>query len=260
MDRDNKSLQKAVTNLVVDLHPDKISQLASLIKKNSENIESQIIAWATKFSSKSKMDDLLNAWLSLDISPDEVAGMLNGASYAYHKAKLEQSIELVWTGPATGLVPTRKTEQALLEVINTASDELFLTSYVAYKVELIMDALKRALVRGVGISILLESSDEYGGSITLDAIKNMQKYLPKSQIYYWSKKEDIFIDGKVHAKVVVADEKICFISSANLTGYAMEKNMEAGILIQGGETPRQLHQYLKALITTGVINCTTQNQ
>ena len=54
-------------------------------------------------------------------------------------------------------------------------------------------------------------------------------------------KEEPFAGGKVHAKVAVSDEKMCFISSANLTGHAMEKNMEAGVLIRGGSIPSNLH-------------------
>jgi len=33
----------------------------------------------------------------------------------------------------------------------------------------------------------------------------------------------------------------------------MEKNMEAGVLIKGGSTPKSLHRHLEALETTLVI-------
>ena len=59
--------------------------------------------------------------------------------------------------------------------------------------------------------------------------------------------------ARVHAKVAVADENFCFVSSANLTGHAMEKNMEAGVFIRGGATPRDLHSHLEALETTHVV-------
>ena len=54
-------------------------------------------------------------------------------------------------------------------------------------------------------------------------------------------KTEEFIDGRVHAKIAVADGNSCFITTANLTGYAMEKNIKVGGgLISGGELPRQL--------------------
>ena len=81
----------------------------------------------------------------------------------------------------------------------------------------------------------------------------MKSALPSVRIYSWIDKADAFAGGKVHAKVSVADEVFCFISSANLTGHAMEKNMEAGVLIRGGATPRSLHRHLEALVTTHVI-------
>jgi phosphatidylserine/phosphatidylglycerophosphate/cardiolipin synthase-like enzyme len=46
----------------------------------------------------------------------------------------------------------------------------------------------------------------------------------------------------VHAKIAVTDEEFCFISGTNLTGHAMERNMEAGVLIKGGAIPPHASQ------------------
>ncbi|MBO6824472.1 MAG: hypothetical protein JJ883_19345 [Thalassospira sp.] len=151
------------------------------------------------------------------------------------------------------VVATRKTEQALLQVIKTAKKKFFLTSFVAYDVASILTALAEATERGVEISMLLESSDAHGGGVSVDAIGHMKKALPSAKVFYWREKTDAFFGGKVHAKVAVADEVLCFLSSANLTGHAMEKNMEAGVLIRGGDIPRKLHQHLEALITTKIL-------
>jgi phosphatidylserine/phosphatidylglycerophosphate/cardiolipin synthase-like enzyme len=176
-----------------------------------------------------------------------------GAAAAYNQARAEQEIELVWTGPSSKLIATRKTEQALLHVIDAAAHRLFMTSFVAYDVASIMAALKRASDREVAISMLLEASDKHGGTVSIDAIGKMKAALPTARVYSWSEKDGGFAGGKVHAKVAVADEQFCFVSSANLTGHAMEKNMEAGVLIRGGATPRDLHRHLEALVTTHVI-------
>lgn len=179
--------------------------------------------------------------------------MLIGANAAYHHAKAEQEIELVWTGPSSKLIATRKTERALLQVIDSATSKLFITSFVAYNVSSIMKALEKAAERGVVISMLLEASEKDGGGVSIDAIATMKSALPAARVFSWAEKGDGFSGGKVHAKVAVADECFCFISSANLTGHAMEKNMEAGVLIKGGATPRDLHRHLEALETTLVI-------
>lgn len=58
----------------------------------------------------------------------------------------------------------------------------------------------------------------------------------------------------MHAKVIVADGHTCFITSANLTGFAMERNIEAGVLITGGGIPEALSEHLHSLINTNIIS------
>ena len=179
--------------------------------------------------------------------------MLLAAGHVFTQATNQQSTELVWTGPTTPFVSARRTEQALLQVINAAEKILFLTSFVAYDVSTIVKALNAANDRGVVISMLLELSQDHGGSITFDAIGKMRTLVPTARLYAWRDKADPFADGRVHAKVAVADGSMCFITSANLTGHAMEKNMEAGILISGGDIPRLLKDHLSALVDMRLI-------
>lgn len=180
--------------------------------------------------------------------------MLLAAGHVFTKAANQQSTELVWTGPTTPFVSARRTEQALLQVINAADQTLFITSFVAYDVSTIVKALNAASERGVVISMLLESSQDHGGSISIDSIGKMKSLMPAAHIFAWKEKGEPFSDGRVHAKVLVADNKVCFITSANLTGFAMEKNMEAGVLIKGGDIPRTLHQHLRSLVDMGVVS------
>ncbi len=100
------------------------------------------------------------------------------------------------------------------------------------------------------MSVLLESSEEYGGGVSIDGIGKIKMNSPSAKMYCWREKSNDYAGGKVHAKVAVADERTSFISSANLTGYAMEKNMEAGVLIRGGAISKTLHKHLDALATT----------
>ncbi|EBJ6122064.1 phospholipase, partial [Salmonella enterica] len=152
----------------------------------------------------------------------------------------------------------RRTEQALLQVISTAERTLFITSFVAYDVSTIVKALNAANERGVMISILLELSQEKGGSLNFDTIEKMRIQVPSAKLYVWNNKDNEYYGGCVHAKVAVAvavaDARECFITSANLTGYAMEKNIEAGVLISGGSIPRQLNEHLFYLIKTKIIS------
>lgn len=249
-----ESLVEAIIELVSDSPPDKTEQLAEWIRRLSgaQNALS-LTSWAASPRANNALNKLVAAWQGAYVAPSELAGMLRAASAAYHRAKAEQEIELVWTGPSSNLIATRKTEQALLQVIDAAESRLFMTSFVAYNINSIMKALKRAVERGVQVSMLLEASESHGGAVSIDAITKMKSALPTAKLFSWVDKGEGFAGGKVHAKVAVADESFCFISSANLTGHAMEKNMEAGVLIRGGATPSSLHRHLEALETTRVI-------
>src|SRR5690606_25773177 len=146
------------------------------------------------------------------------------------------------------------TEQALLQVINSAEKSLIVTSFVAYDVSTIVKALNAANDRGVSVSMLLELSQDQGGSISFNVIGKMKTLVPTANLYAWRDKAVSFSDGCVHAKVDVADSSMCFITSANVTGSAMEKTMEAGVLISGGDVPRRLAHHLQALIDTKVVD------
>ncbi len=244
----------AIIELVSNSPPEKTGQLAEAIRQVSgaDNAGS-LTTWAANPHAREALNTLMTAWSGAAVPATELAAMLTAASAAYHRAKGEQEIELVWTGPSSQLVATRKTERALLHVIDAASSRLFITSFVAYDVASIMNALRKAIDRGVEVSMLLESSDKHGGGVSIDAIGRMRAALPAAKIYFWRDKDDAFAGGKVHAKVAVSDESICFISSANLTGHAMEKNMEAGVLIRGGALPMKLQNHLEALVTIKVL-------
>ena len=139
-------------------------------------------------------------------------------------------------------------------MIDAATARLFITSFVAYDVATIMTALRNAIYRGVDVSMLLESSDKHGGGVSMDAIGHMRTALANSPHLLLGRQRQSYAGGKVHAKVAVCDETMCFISSANLTGHAMEKNMEAGVLIRGGTVPMKLQKHLEALVTVKILN------
>ena len=194
------------------------------------------------------------AWGQRQASGDEVAGMLLGASEARVRVERELTVELVWTGPTTRFVPTRRTEQVLLDLIASANTDLFLVSFVAYDVRSVVTALNDAANRGVRVRVLLEASMSHGGTLNYDPAAIMRASVPTAELFAWKTKPEPFVDGKVHAKVAVVDGARAFITSANLTGHALEKNMEAGVLINGGPVPKTLADHLQGLIDVGVID------
>lgn len=247
-------LLDAIAALVSLVSPEKVQAVAARVRRTEASKAATALPSVLGTPvANTVVEQLAAAWQNTEVGSDELASMLLAASHVYTKAASEQSTELVWTGPTTPFVSARRTEQALLQVINSAEQSLFITSFVAYDVSTIVKALNAANERGVSITMLLESSQDHGGSINIDVIGKMRSLVPAAQLYAWSDKAVEFVDGRVHAKVAIADCHSCFITSANLTGYAMEKNMEAGVLISGGLIPKVLNEHLHALIDIRII-------
>lgn len=245
-------LLAVIAELGLELHPDRISTVASKIEKLG-SVE-QFALTRSSFgpnADKELVGRLDRAWRkSKDTSPSDVASALRGASAAAVLRENRGAVELVWTGPSTGQVPVRHTEQVLCEVIEAAKRRLFLVSFVAYEVESIIRALRRAIGRMVQIDLLIERSALEGGRVTHDSVGLMRSLFPTMKIYVWSSETSLpgHQSGAVHAKCAVADDELAFITSANLTSAAMDHNMELGVLVRGGYLPSELQRHLEALI------------
>ena len=250
-----QALLDAVVDLVALVSPAKVRTVASALRGlASPGAAPNANTLADTPAARAAVGRVVAAWGQVQASGDEVAGMLLGASEARLRVERELSVELVWTGPTTRFVPTRRTEQVLLDLIASATKDFFLVSFVAYDVPSVVAALNDAASRGVRIRILLEASTSHGGTLNYDPAATMRSRVPTAELFTWKEKPEPFVDGKVHAKVAVVDGARAFITSANLTGHALEKNMEAGVLINGGPVPKTLSDHLQALIDVRVID------
>jgi phosphatidylserine/phosphatidylglycerophosphate/cardiolipin synthase-like enzyme len=63
----------------------------------------------------------------------------------------------------------------------------------------------------------------------------------------------LYRHGSLHAKCAVADRRVLFVSSANLTEYALKLNMELGLLVRGGDLPGRAIGHLRRLVEEGVL-------
>lgn len=249
-----EAILTAATDLVAMLSPSRIGALAARVRGSTPvERDGSLHQLVSTPAARAALDRLITAWKQTETSGDVLAGILLGAAFARQQTQRESSVELVWTGPTTPFVPTRRTEQVLLDLIGHARSDLFLVSFVAYDVSSVVEALNAAAARGIKIRILLEASTSQGGSLSVDPVATMRRCVPSAVLYIWTDRPAPFTEGRVHAKVAVADGRTAFLTSANLTGHALEKNMEAGVVVRGGHVAAGLSAHLHALIETKVI-------
>jgi phosphatidylserine/phosphatidylglycerophosphate/cardiolipin synthase-like enzyme len=118
--------------------------------------------------------------------------------------------------------------------------------------------LVAAAARGVQVTLILESMEESDGKVTVSAVTGLGEELANAaSVYVWPL-ENRGMDskgkhGSLHVKCAVADGNTALISSANLTEYAMNLNMELGLLVKGGDVPSDLDAHLRTLIQNRVV-------
>jgi phosphatidylserine/phosphatidylglycerophosphate/cardiolipin synthase-like enzyme len=187
------------------------------------------------------------------VSPSEVAIALRTAACSQRSREADPSVEIVWTGPRSENFPFRHTEQAILQVLNSAQSRILLVSYAVYSIPNIQDAVVRAARRGVTITVVVETPDKLDVQKEYSTLQALGDEVARcSSVYYWPKEHRKADDsgklGILHVKCVVGDGRWLFLSSANLTKYAFSLNMELGVLLTGGRHPALIEQHFAELI------------
>ncbi|MGH8906654.1 MAG: phospholipase D-like domain-containing protein [Egibacteraceae bacterium] len=115
-----------------------------------------------------------------------------------------------------------------------------MVSYAAFRVPEVLDALAVAAGRGVRIALVLETTEDSGGMLTVDGARAFASVREHVSFYVWPAEQRRLLSGgpgRLHAKAAVADDAMALVTRANLTGYGMRENMELGLLVQGGPVP-----------------------
>jgi len=180
--------------------------------------------------------------------PTYLSGLLIGAARAAERARRYQSVSVAWTGPDSGVSSSRLTAAAVIELINLARSEFLLVSYATQTEPQISVALSAAVTRGVAVVLLTErhaDNPSYSSAATpfpdLDALR-----------LYWPSSNRP-PGAALHAKIIVIDDQVALVGSANLTSRAMESNLECGILIRGGSQPRAIRDHITGLYAAGFL-------
>lgn len=194
-----------------------------------------------------------------EASPQAIAIALLSAAIAEKVHRDEICSELVWTGPEIGVAPLRRTEQALLQVIESASQRLLIVSYAVYKIERICNSLIEAADRGVEIKIVVESPDRLEVKNTYSTLAALGPHVSeRCSVFLWPLErratDESGKPGILHVKCAVSDGRHLFLSSANLTEYAFTLNMELGVVMTGNNLAAQVESHFNRMIQSGILS------
>ena len=258
MSNEYSPLLEHVSLMGIELSPDALDRLSTLIARITDQAEAVHLAARTP-RERVLLDRLVRLWgEGRDVEPGALSLALRAAGRTAARAATEETVDLTWTGPRPLQVPVRRNDQALREVIESAEHDLLLVSYAVFNVPKVAVALAHAVGRSVRVRLVLEFEGSVEGAQTYDPLAALGELPSGVGVFHWpiEDRPPFGAGGKrgyIHVKCAVADRDLAFVSSANLTAYAMEANMELGVLVRGGSVPARIAETFDALISDGVL-------
>lgn len=254
-----RRIVEAAYALACSLPSNTVEAVASAILSCTEGaMRAEIAKRVAHHQHRDAAFSFVDRWLAeaKDIDARTVAVALQTAAYAEQTHRDSQSAELVWTGPDAGETPCRRTEQAILQVLDSAKHSITLVSFAVYRIPNVAKSLVRAAQRGVRLAVIVETPDRIEGEGEYSTIRALgQEVADCSTVYFWPKENRPAGEnnkvGILHIKCAVADAHWLFLSSANLTQQAFTINMELGMLVRGGTIPARVERQFEQLIKIG---------
>lgn len=151
---------------------------------------------------------------------------------------------LVWTGPEANGLHSRDTRQVFEEMIASARRSLLLSSYAYFDGPKTFRSLAKRMDSTPGLRVTLLLNIERGRRSTTKSEDLVRRFASSFWESDWpgSRRPGVYFDprslklggpaGVLHAKAVIADEEALFVTSANLTEAALDRNIEAGVLLR----------------------------
>jgi phosphatidylserine/phosphatidylglycerophosphate/cardiolipin synthase-like enzyme len=161
-------------------------------------------------------------------------------------SKQERSdFELVISAPFE--TDSRKTAGVIAELMGRSQRSIDICSYVLVYLDELLPLFVDAKDRGVSIRVLLDNVAGRANSAS-GTLANLSAIIGKENVRLWGRESDV--EESLHAKFVVADDK-ALVTSANLTGRAITRNVEVGCLIEASDTVERLSELFGALWVSG---------
>ena len=173
--------------------------------------------------------------------------------------------DLVWSGPELPGVPARDTRRVYEELLSTATASLCISTYAYFDGPRVFDHLARRMdaVPALKVMLLLNIERRRGDTTATESL--VRRFADGFWGVDWpgSSQPSVYYDprsldedgpeGVLHAKAVVADAESVFVTSANLTDAAFDRNIELGILVRDRALAASVTSHFEGLVDAGLL-------
>lgn len=255
------AIRRSVDQLPVPVVNELTATLTAAHSRYDDWLVNQILQRVSNPRLRRIISALLTAWRDqnpMGWDSRELAAAMISAAHVAQGYRQDLAVDLVWTGPGSSNLPIRRTDQVLLQLIRDCQHDLTIISFAIYKIPAIVKALQAALDRGVALRIVAESPESGSEKIPFGLQTTFgTALLKRANVLIWPKNQrpvDAFGNyGSLHIKGAVADSERLFITSANLTEYALSLNMELGTLIINRELALRVNRQIDHLVQANIL-------
>lgn len=176
------------------------------------------------------------------------------------------SPDLVWSGPEVPGVHARDTRRVYEELLATFKRSLWLSTYVFFDGPRAFESLAQRLDQTPSLEVCLLLNIQRQRGDTSTATDVIRRFTDRFWMHEWpgTCRPRVFFDsrsiqlggvrGVLHAKAVVADEEAVFVTSANMTEAAFDRNYELGLLSRDRPLAVTVARHFQALIDQGLLS------
>ena len=210
----------------------------------------------------------LNGLSGSGFSADAIAVMLELLrADRQARPRVEDLLQLVTTGPDVAGVANRDTSVVVRELFANSRESVLVAGYAVYQGQRVFQALADRMLEIPTLDVRMFLDIQRGPGDTTAAPELVRRFSERFRTRQWPTDRPlpkVFYDPRslgtdpaqracLHAKCVVIDRKDVFVSSANFTEAAQERNLEIGFLIRSASVGQRLTHYFDALLSAGFL-------
>jgi len=187
------------------------------------------------------------------------------ASARSDTSSISDNIDLVLTGPSVAGAEHRDTSVVVSDLFRKAEETILVAGYAVYQGQKVFHALAERMVERPTLKVRMFLNIQRKPGDTSSSAELVRRFAHRFQSEQWptgGRLPEVFYDPRslspdrseraaLHAKCVVADCRDVFISSANFTEAAQERNVEVGLLLHSTPVAENLSHFFGTLCSTG---------
>jgi phosphatidylserine/phosphatidylglycerophosphate/cardiolipin synthase-like enzyme len=245
---------------LLDLPPHLRDRLASALESGLLERSPSTVSLQSVLGHREDIGDLVGALLELSqlgvAGPGAAAWLRLFARAALRTPKPD----LVWSGPEVPGLHARDTRRVYEELLGCAERSIWASTYAFFDGPKAFEVLARRMESkpSLRVTLLLNIQRKKGETTASEQL--VRRFADRFWKMDWpgSSRPSVFYDpralapegpgGVLHAKAVVADEQVVFVTSANLTEAALDRNIELGVLIRDRAFALTICGYFRNLI------------